>query len=187
MPVPDRPEANDPDGDERRDGDEGRDVAAVSAAPARKAALLALARRVLGSRLTRYGFVAVTISLGAYAVSQQWTDIHGALDHIGLRWSAAALAFVLAALFTSMLSWRALLAGLGSPLPVSIGARIMFVGQLGKYLPGSVWPVLAQMEIATAHKVPRHRTALASVLTMLVAPLPGPIIALGTLPFTRRS
>ena len=175
MPVPDRPEAND------RDGAEGRD--AGSAAPARKAALLALARAFLGSRLVRYGFVAVTIALGAYAVSRRWTDIHGALGHIGLRWSAAALAFVLAALVTSMLSWRALLTGLGSPLPVPISARIMFVGQLGKYLPGSVWPVLAQMEIATAHKVPRHRTALASVLTMLVALLTGLIIALVTLPF----
>src|SRR5258708_38668049 len=168
MPVPDRPEANDPDGDERRDGDEGRDVAAVSAAPARKAALLALARRVLGSRLTRYGFVAVTISLGAYAVSQQWTDIHGALDHIGLRWSAAALAFVLAALFTSMLSWRALLTGLGSPLPVSIGARIMFIGQLGKYLPGSGWPGLAPVGIAPPPQGPRPPTAPRAVLPPLV-------------------
>jgi len=85
-----------------------------------------------------------------------------------------------------MLSWRALLVGLGSPLPVGTAARIFFVGQLGKYLPGSVWPVLAQMEIATAHKVPRTRTALASVMTMLIALLTGLIIAVVAIPFTGR-
>jgi hypothetical protein len=66
---------------------------------------------------------------------------------------------------------------------VGTAARIFFVGQLGKYLPGSVWPVLAQMEIATAHKVPRTRTALASVLTMLIALLTGLIIGVVALPF----
>jgi uncharacterized membrane protein YbhN (UPF0104 family) len=144
----------------------------------------ALAKRLLASRMVRYGFVVLVIGYGAYAVSKQWTDIHHAVGRIGLPMSLAALVFVLAALFTSMLSWRALLTGLGSPLPVPVAARIFFVGQLGKYLPGSVWPVLAQMEIATAHKVPRHRTAVASVLTMLMALLAGLIIAIIALPLS---
>jgi glycosyltransferase 2 family protein len=142
----------------------------------------ALAKRLLASRMVRYGFVVLVVGYGAYAVSKQWTDIHHAVGRIGLPMSLAALVFVLAALFTSMLSWRTLLTGLGSPLPVPVAARIFFVGQLGKYLPGSVWPVLAQMEIATAHKVPRHRTAVASVLTMLVSLLAGLIIAIIALP-----
>lgn len=150
----------------------------------KSAAAKALAAKVIGSRVVKYGFLAVAVAFGVYAVSERWTDIHHAVDRIGLRWSLAALAFVLAALFTSMLSWRALLFGLGSRLSVATSARIFFVGQLGKYLPGSVWPVLAQMEIATAHKVPRHRTALASVLTMVIALLTGLIIGAVTLPFT---
>ena len=144
----------------------------------------ALAKRLLAGRMVRYGFIVLVVGYGAYAVSKQWTDIHHAVGRIGLPMSLAALVFVLAALFTSMLSWRALLSGLGSPLPVPVAARIFFVGQLGKYLPGSVWPVLAQMEIATAHKVPRHRTAVASVLTMLVALLAGLIIAIIALPLS---
>jgi glycosyltransferase 2 family protein len=161
MPVPDRP------------------ITARSTSSAAKA----LAGKALGSRLVRYGFLVLVVAYGAWAVSGQWAGIRHAVDRIGLRWSALALAAVLAALFTSMLSWRALLAGLGSSLPVGTAARIFFVGQLGKYLPGSVWPVLAQMEIATAHKVPRTRTALASVLTMLIALLTGLIIGVAALPF----
>jgi glycosyltransferase 2 family protein len=147
-------------------------------------ARLALAKRLLASRTVRYGFVIVVVGYGAYAVSKQWTDIHHAVGRIGLPMSLAALVFVLAALSASMLSWRALLSGLGTPLPVSAAARIFFIGQLGKYLPGSVWPVLAQMEIAAAHKVPRHRTAVASVLTMLVALLAGLTIAIIALPLS---
>jgi glycosyltransferase 2 family protein len=155
-----------------------------ASAPGRRAAAQALAGKVVGSRLVRYGFVVVVVAYGAYTVSGQWTDIQHAVGRIGLRWSAAALGATLAALLASVLSWRALLAGFGSPLPLAASSRIMFVGQLGKYLPGSVWPVLAQMEIATTHQVPRHRTGLASLLTMLVALLSGLLVAVVTLPFT---
>ena len=31
-----------------------------------------------------------------------------------------------------MLAWRALLADLGSPLPLPAAIRVMFIGQLGK-------------------------------------------------------
>jgi hypothetical protein len=63
----------------------------------------------------------------------------------------------------------------------------MLIGQLGKYLPGSIWPVLAQMELGTAHRVPRHRSATASVLTMLLSVLTGLLTALVTLPFVAGS
>jgi hypothetical protein len=42
-------------------------------------------------------------------------------------------ACVLAALVCTMLVWRVLLAGLGSPLSVSTASRVLSVGQLGKY------------------------------------------------------
>jgi uncharacterized membrane protein YbhN (UPF0104 family) len=102
-------------------------------------------------------------------------------------WVAADMLSVLIALLASLQVWRLLLAALGSPLPVRAAARIMFVGQLGKYLPGSIWPVLAQMELGTAYKVPRHRSASASVLTMVLSLLTGLLIALVTLPFVAGS
>lgn len=146
--------------------------------------VVTLAGKVLSSRAVKYGFVVLTVAIGVYAVSKQWTDIHRAIGRIGIRWSLASLAFALAAQFTTMLSWNALLSGLGSRLPVPVAANVVFVGQLGKYLPGSLWPVIAQMEIAAAHKVPRHRTGIASVLTMLVALLSGLLVAAAIMPFT---
>jgi uncharacterized membrane protein YbhN (UPF0104 family) len=145
---------------------------------------MALLRRIIGSRLVRYGFVVVTVGLGSYAVVRDWHNIGPALGRIGLPISLASVAITLLALIASMWTWRVLLAGLGSPLSFGVAARVMFVGQLGKYLPGSVWPVLAQMELATEHGVPRSRTATASLLNMPVSILSALLAALVTLPFT---
>lgn len=144
---------------------------------------LPLARRVLTGRPVRWGFVAVAVGLGAWAVAREWSPVADALGRLGPLPVLGALACVLLAMGASMQVWRVLLATLGSPLPARAAARIVFVGQLGKYLPGSVWPVLAQMELATAHRVPRHRSGAASVLTMLVSLLAGLLAALVTLPF----
>jgi hypothetical protein len=144
---------------------------------------LALAVRLLTSKPFRWGFVAVAVTIGVYAVASEWTQVRSGLADLGVVAVAGALLSVLAALFAAALSWRVLLAALGSPLPVRSAARIMFIGQLGKYLPGAIWPVLAQMELGTAHNVPRHRSASASVLAMLLTLLAGLLVALVTLPF----
>jgi uncharacterized membrane protein YbhN (UPF0104 family) len=160
---------------------------AAVAEPRRGRAVWPVARRILTGRPVRWGFVAATVAIGGYAVARQWADMRTALVSIGVMTVAAAMVSVLIAMFAAMQVWRVLLAALGSPLPIRIGARIMFVGQLGKYLPGSLWPVLAQMELGSAHRVPRHHTASASVLTMLVTMLSGLLAALVTLPFVAGS
>ena len=145
------------------------------------------AARLLSGRPARWGFVAVAVGLGGYAVAREWTSVRAALGSLGVGTVAAALLSVLAAMVLTMQAWRVLLAGLGSPLPARAASRIMFIGQLGKYLPGSVWPVLAQMELGHAYRVPRHRSASASVLAMVVSLLSGLLMALVTLPFVAQA
>jgi hypothetical protein len=141
------------------------------------------ARRVLNSHVVRWGFIAVAVGLGAWAVAQQWSEVGEALVQIGPLAALGALIAVLVAMLASMQVWRVLLTALGSALPVRAAARVVFVGALGKYVPGSVWSLLAQMELGTAHQVPRTRSATASVLAMLVSLLGGFATALLTLPF----
>jgi uncharacterized membrane protein YbhN (UPF0104 family) len=140
-------------------------------------------RRVFGGREVRWLFVAAAVGLGVWAVVRQWHDVSTALADMGVLAVLGAMVAILAAMVAAMLVWRVLLGALGSPLPVRVAARILFVGQLGKYLPGSVWPVLAQMELGTAYEVPRRRSAAASILTMLVSLLGSLLTALVTLPF----
>jgi glycosyltransferase 2 family protein len=155
--------------------------------PGRGRGPLGLVTAVMGSKLVRWGFVAVTVGIGAYAVVSEWSHVSSALTRLGFLPVLGALVAVLAALVAAMQVWRVLLAALGSPLPARPAARIMFIGQLGKYLPGSIWPVLAQMELGNEYQVPRHRSASASVLTMLLVVIAGLLTALVALPFVAGS
>jgi len=153
----------------------------------RARAVRAAVRRIVGSWPVRWGFGVAAIAIGGYAVARRWPEVRAALASIGPLATVGAMISVLLAMLATMQVWRVMLTALGSSLRVRVGARIMFVGQLGKYLPGSVWPVLAQMELGAAHRVPRHHSASASVLTLLVSTLTGLLTALVTLPFVAGS
>jgi hypothetical protein len=148
---------------------------------------LAVIGRLVGSRPVRWGFVLSAIALAVFAVARDWTQIRAALSGLGFVPVAAALLSVLLALGMTVQMWRLLLASLGSPLPAGAAARILLIGQIGKYLPGSIWPVLAQMELGKAHQVPRSRSASASVLVMVLALITGLLTSLVTLPFAAGS
>ncbi len=175
------------DGTDGPAGDGPADRQERPAARSRVQVALGVTRRIIGGRLVKYGFVVLTIGVGGYAISGQWGDIHRSLVRIGPVPSVGALLALLVMQFAILRTWQVLLAGLGTPLPVSVACRILFIGQLGKYLPGSVWPILAQMELGAAYRVPRAKSAAASVLTMLLSLLTGLVTALVTLPFAAHS
>jgi uncharacterized membrane protein YbhN (UPF0104 family) len=136
----------------------------------------------LGRRLVRLGFVVVAAGLGVWAVAEQWKGVEQAFAELGVAALAGGLLAVVAGLMASMQVWRSLLASAGSPLPFLAAARVFFIGQLGKYIPGSVWPIVAQMELAGAYRVPRRRAATTAVLTMLISLCAGLIAAVVALP-----
>lgn len=166
------------------------DAPTASATPRRQEApasgvrrLLARVLRVVESRLFKLGFVLAMVALGAYAVVNQWSDFKSGLDRLGVMAALEALVCVLLALLLTMQVWRSLLAAAGSRLPFSAAARIFFIGQLGKYVPGSVWPVLTQMELGRAYRVPRQRSATVAMLAMMIGLTSGLLATLVGLPF----
>jgi hypothetical protein len=82
----------------------------------------------------------------------------------------------------SFLLWRGVLAALGSRVPIGSAARLFFVAQLGKYLPGSLWPVVAQMKFGQRAGIPRQQMGLAFVLTLALSVGWGLLIGLLALP-----
>ncbi|MGW4791954.1 lysylphosphatidylglycerol synthase domain-containing protein [Nonomuraea sp. NPDC004297] len=138
-------------------------------------------RRSPARRLLRYGFLAVALGFGGYAVAKQWDAVVAGFARLSWGALAASLVAVVAALLGAMLTWRTLLADLGSPLPARPAAKVFFVGQLGKYIPGAVWPVLAQMEMGRDLGVPRARSAAAFFLMMPIQLATGLLVTLVTL------
>lgn len=145
-----------------------------------------LGKRLLGSRLLRWAVVIVAAGVGGYEIYERWQGVSHALVQIGFLASFEALLALLVGQFANMKVWMVLLAGLGSPLRTSVAGRILLIGQLGKYIPGSLWPILTQMELGAQAKVPRTRSASASLLSMLLSLCVGLLIAMVTVPFAAR-
>ncbi|MGH3251807.1 MAG: lysylphosphatidylglycerol synthase domain-containing protein [Trebonia sp.] len=142
---------------------------------------------MLGSRWLKWAVVVIAVGIGAYKIDEEWQQVHHALTQIGFLTSFEVLLVLLVMQFATLRQWQSLLAGLGSPLRTTTAGRIFFIGQLGKYIPGSLWPVLTQMELGARAKVPRARSASASILTMILSLASGLLVAAATVPFAHYS
>jgi uncharacterized membrane protein YbhN (UPF0104 family) len=118
------------------------------------------------NRWLRIGLLLVVVGLAVWGVASQWTAVQAALHKLSAWHVIGAAGCVLGGLGCMMLAWRALLADLGSRLPLPAAIRVMFIGQLGKYVPGAVWAVAAQVELARDYDVPRRRSVTASLVGM---------------------
>lgn len=124
--------------------------------------------RLRSSRLLRILLALVALGFLGYGVARNWTDTGAALARLSPWAVVGAFAAVLAGQFCMLLAWRQVLAGLGSPLPLRVTGRIMFVGQLGKYIPGSVWAYAAMMELGRDQGSPPRRTFACISLSLVI-------------------
>jgi len=65
-------------------------------------------------------------------------------------------------------TWLCLGRGAGLVAPAADALALFFVSQLGKYVPGAVWPVVAQMEFGRRWDAPRRLLLTAYALFILV-------------------
>ncbi|MBF0686350.1 MAG: flippase-like domain-containing protein [Cellulomonas sp.] len=137
--------------------------------------LLALLR----NPAVRTGFVVVAVGAAVVAVVVERETLLEALDSLSA--GAVLLAAALGAVFLvcTGASWRTVLADLGSPLPRTDALVIFGVSQLGKYVPGGVWNVVAAGEMGAVHRIPRRRSVTAMGVSVLVSVVTG--LALGVL------
>lgn len=110
--------------------------------------------------------------------------MHPALSRLRWYFVAGSLAAAMAGSACMMLAWRALLGDLGSRLPVPAAARVTFVAQLGKYLPGAIWSFAAHVELGHDYQVPRRRGAASVVVALAVSVAVGLMIAATALPLS---
>jgi uncharacterized membrane protein YbhN (UPF0104 family) len=128
-------------------------------------------------------FVAVAAALLSLALVEQGPTLRREAQALSAPVLAAAFAAGLAGLACSLMVWRSILKDLGSHLSLGDACRIMCIGQLGKYIPGSVWPVLGQMELSAQRGVARSRAAVSLLLSSAIMVLTGGFVAAVTVPF----
>lgn len=121
------------------------------------------------------GGVLVAFAVAIIARRAELIDQLSGLDPAPMVVSVAA---GLTGVGVSGLVWRRMLRGFGSTLPLGVAMKVFFVAQLGKYLPGSLWPVLAQAELGRDHGVPARSAVAAQTLFMWVHLVSGAILGL---------
>ena len=129
-----------------------------------------------GVRRAALGLLLVLgVVLAVRQLSGQAGEVGDGLADLSAGPVLAAFVATFASLGLSLLTWRATLAGLGTQVPLRPAAQIFFLGQLGKYVPGSVWPVLAQMELGAAHGLSRTVVGTAGLLQLAIG-VPGALL-----------
>jgi hypothetical protein len=143
---------------------------------------LGVLKRIRVSKWVRAGLLVVILAFCSYGLVLEWPHVHPALSRLHWYSIAGALAAAMAGAGCMMLAWRRLLADLGSKLAVPVAARVNFMAQLGKYLPGAIWSFAAQVELGHDYDVPRRRGAASLIIALAVAIATGLLIAAAILP-----
>ncbi|MGA4545043.1 lysylphosphatidylglycerol synthase domain-containing protein [Uniformispora flossi] len=141
-------------------------------------------QRVLARLMVVARPVLLVLAVGGivYIVLGNWDEVAKTLDE--LPWySVACSGFVLlVGMFVGTLSWQQLVDGMGKPIGVLKGAQIQLVSQLGKYVPGSVWTYVLQLELGRKAQVSRARIFTASLLYVIISVVTALLLGVLALP-----
>jgi uncharacterized membrane protein YbhN (UPF0104 family) len=126
----------------------------------------------------RIGLLVVIVAACVVALWVNWQEVSGQLRKLSVPVVLGAFVLVTMAPILTLMGWRVLLEDLGTHLALPPASSVFLVGQLGKYLPGSVWSVVAQAEMGAKLAVPRRRMAVVGLLSIGLAVLTGCLLGI---------
>jgi hypothetical protein len=135
-------------------------------------------RRFLMSLLLLATAVFILIALRGQDWSTVAMTLHG--QRPGFLVSMVGLAFLVnaAGLVAAMVSWRAMLSGVGEEVAATDAARIFYFGQFVKYVPGKVLGFLLTVQMGRDIGIPASRMGTAWLLALVVSLLTGATVGL---------
>jgi hypothetical protein len=156
------------------------ETVAVAAGPAKR--WRSLLRRSLMGLMLLAAAVFVVIALRGQDWSTVATTLRG--QRPGFFASMVALAFLANAtgLVATMLSWRSTLTGVGERVPATDAARIFYLGQFVKYVPGKVLGLVMSVQMGRNIGVPASRMSAAWLLALMTSLLTGATVGLAAGP-----
>lgn len=151
-----------------------------------------LAPRTRPSRTStalRWALFLLVTGFFAVALGERWSEVATSVGRLSWWVLPAALSLAVTGLLGTWWSWMVVLRSLGVSAPRTPLSRMFFVGQVGKYVPGAVWPVVLQLRYAHDLSVPRSTVAASFLQTLalgtgtalLCALLAVPALVQGTL------
>lgn len=153
--------------------DAGPDVP-LPPAPAARQRALDWARRAL---------VAVVVAAAVYAVVSQWDGVRATLEQIAWWQVGLSLVTLVVGILLGMLSWRAVVVGIAHPGRDKRISQVYLIGQIGKYVPGSVWAWVLQMEVGRKNGIARAQIFVAALVSTGVTVAASLVVGIVALPY----
>jgi uncharacterized membrane protein YbhN (UPF0104 family) len=142
---------------------------------------LAPTRRKL-FKFAQWIFAAAVLFFAARSLGTQWTRVQPRLSHIQFGWQWIGVATMLVLLTYALLieGWRRVLGAWDSHLPFPQAARIWFLSNLGKYVPGNIWSLTAMGVMARERGLSALAAAGSSVIMQAMSLATGTAIVMVT-------
>ncbi|MBI1351735.1 MAG: hypothetical protein GC156_11530 [Actinomycetales bacterium] len=112
----------------------------------------------------RVVFLAAAVVFGWWWLRGDWDEVQDAITTVSVWHALVSVVLVIAGLSCTGFVWVRILRNYGYGPPRSVSLPVFFVGQLGKYIPGSVWSFGAQAEMARRHGVPARTTVATGLI-----------------------
>jgi len=140
--------------------------------------------RRIAWRLAQYALAATFLIFAARTIWRQWRDASAAQLDVQLHWGWLALSslVVLATYALLVEIWRRVLARSGAGVSFALAARVWFVSNLGKYVPGKVWQLTSMATMMRREQVPLSVAGSSAIMVAVCNVVAGfvVILALGT-------
>lgn len=118
-----------------------------------------------------------------WAVVQQWDEVRDTILGILVPYVIFSAVLAIVGMVCNVMAFNAVLDALGTRIRPLEACRCYLVGQIGKYLPGSVWSFVLQMELAKRAGVPRVNGFTATIVTLGLSTASALAIGLIGLPY----
>lgn len=115
-------------------------------------------------RLATTAVSLVVLLLGAWLISTRWEELVAATDRIGPTRVTATVTLSVIGIIATGECWRRWLEALAPGQPARTALRLFFLTQAGKYVPGAIWPMVAQLSLARRFGIPRSAILGATAL-----------------------
>jgi uncharacterized membrane protein YbhN (UPF0104 family) len=119
----------------------------------------------------------------ARAIANGYDDSRDAIADAGVGWLLASLPVAFVGMTLVGVPWRRSMRLLGADPSLRDTLHWYFLGQLGKYVPGTLWPIVGRSELARRGGVARPAAYGSVVLTLGATYLAAILVVIGFLPF----
>lgn len=128
--------------------------------------------------VVRWVAIVAVIGFATKQLVTNWGEFWRTLSDVAWESSTLSLLALVAAIMVSTYGWQVMVDDLGKPIGYARGAQICLVGSLGKYVPGSVWAYLLQMELGRKAGLARARIFTGSLIQLGVGVVSALVVSL---------